>query len=102
MILGVLSIMTKWIKALTLPKLGAGVEPEMGVPGPDRAIDTESEESRPSYKYYRPSATGGLGGPMEETEGWWWGRVRFWLVGGDGKARAGEYSPGIGVRDLVQ
>ena len=64
-------------------------------------MDENSNTSRPSEKYYRQTAGGGLEGPFGETEAWWEGRVRFWLVDQDGKARIGEYCPEQGIRETA-
>jgi hypothetical protein len=82
----------------------AEVRSKMGVIIPDDEFGPGSEETLASRKYYRPSAEvpGGFEGPFGERETWWRDRVRFWLVGRDGRALKGKYVPEADAKERVQ
>jgi len=80
----------------------------MGGTAPGGTIDAGSEANRPSSHYSRPLAEGPSWGtdsgryPIRSTRVPGDGQVHFWVVGRDGRARRGEYTPESGVRELPE
>ena len=74
---------------------------------PGEGANTGAEEFRPSFRYRQSSPPYGYGirhspeGPIFEAEIRGDSRVRFWIIGPDGKARRGEYVPGLGLREIA-
>jgi hypothetical protein len=66
-----------------------------------------SEGYRAHHGPFRPSAVDasseedGRGNPVRTTRVPGDNRVHFWIVGKDGMARRGEYTPGFGVTEIV-
>ena len=80
----------------------------MGGTMPEGTVDAGSEASRPSFRYSRSSVenwsvdSDGRRIPIRSTRVLGDGRVHFWVVGRDGRARRGEYTPEAGVREMVE
>jgi len=66
-----------------------------------------SEGYRTHYRSFRTSTMeasledGGRGDPVSTTRVPGDNQVHFWIVGNDGRARRGEYTPGSGVTEMA-